>query len=98
MTKPNLLVVDDDEDLRSQMVSWGLFRRDGSFLPVEGTPDPETVAQVFRHRVLRMLLEEGVLAEGVVRNLLAWPHTGFGTHLSRAIPADGTTRGSSRGI
>ncbi len=40
-----------------------------------------------------MLLEEGVLAEGVVRNLLAWPHTGFGAHVSRAIPADATTPG-----
>jgi len=41
------------------LISWGLFRRDGSFLPVEGTPDPETVARPFRHKVLRMLLEEG---------------------------------------
>jgi hypothetical protein len=73
------------------LVSWGLFRRDGSFLPVEGTPESETLARLFRHKVLRMLLEEGVLAEGVVRNLLAWPHTGFGAHVSRAIPADATT-------
>ncbi len=72
-------------------MSWGLFRRDGSFLPVEGTPESETLARLFRHKVLRMLLEEGVLAEGVVRNLLAWPHTGFGAHVSRAIPADATT-------
>jgi hypothetical protein len=75
------------------LVSWGLFRRDGSFRPVEGIPDPETVAQVFRHRVLRMLQEEGAIAEGVVRNLLAWPHTGFGTHVNRAIPANATTPG-----
>jgi hypothetical protein len=58
-------------------VSWGLFRRDGSFLPVEGTPESETLARLFRHQVLR--------------NLLAWPHTGFGAHVSRAIPADATT-------
>jgi hypothetical protein len=36
---------------------------------------------------------EGAIAEGVVRNLLAWPHTGFGTHVSRAIPTDATTPG-----
>ena len=35
------------------LISWGLFRRDGSFIPVEGTPDPETVARLFRYRVLR---------------------------------------------
>jgi hypothetical protein len=75
------------------LVSWGLFRRDGSFLLVEGVPDPETVARLFRHRVLRMLLAEGAIAEGVVRTLLAWPHTGFGTHVSRAIPVDATTPG-----
>jgi len=76
------------------LISWGLFRRDGSFTPVEGTPDPETVARLFRHKVLRMLLEEGAIEERVVRNLLAWPHTGFGTHVSREIPADPKTPGA----
>lgn len=33
------------------LVSWGLFRRDGSFLPVKVTPDLDTVARLFRHRV-----------------------------------------------
>jgi Putative transposase len=40
-----------------------------------------------------MLLEEGAIEERVVRNLLAWPHTGCGTHVSREIPADATTAG-----
>jgi len=40
-----------------------------------------------------MLLEEGAIEETVIQNLLAWPHTGFGTHVSRAIPADATTPG-----
>jgi hypothetical protein len=73
------------------LISWGLFRRDGSFIPVEETPDPETVARLFRHKVLRMLLEEGAIEEHVVGNLLAWPHTGFGAHVSREIPADAKT-------
>ena len=75
------------------LVSWGLFCRDGSFLPVTGAPDPEMVARLFRHKVLRMLLAEGAIEEAVVRNLLAWPHTGFGTHVSRAIPAEEKTPG-----
>jgi len=41
-----------------------------------------------------MLLEEGAIEEHVVRNLLAWPHTGFGTHVSREIPADPKTPGA----
>ncbi len=51
------------------------------------------MAQLFRHKVLRMLLEEGAIEEGVVRDLLAWPHTGFGTHVSRGIPVDEKTPG-----
>ena len=73
------------------LISWVLFGRDGSFIPVEGTPDPETLARLFRHKVLRMLLKEGAIEEHVVGNLLAWPHTGFGAHVSREIPADGNT-------
>jgi hypothetical protein len=38
-----------------------------------------------------MLLEEGAIEEHVVGNLLAWPHTGFGAHVSREIPADAKT-------
>jgi hypothetical protein len=75
------------------LISWGLFRRDGSFLPVEDTPDSETVARLLRHKVLRMLLEEGAIEEHMVRNLLAWPRTGFGTHVSQEIPADAKTPG-----
>lgn len=63
---------------------------------VEGAPDPETVARLFRHKVLRMLLEEGAIEEGVVRHLLARPHTGFGAHVSRQIPADATSPGVVR--
>jgi len=56
---------------------------------------PETVARLFWYKVLRMLLDEGAIEEGVVRNLLAWPHTGFGTHVSREIPADAKTPGAA---
>ena len=40
-----------------------------------------------------MLLAEGAIKEGRVGNLLAWPHAGFGTHVSWAIPADKKTPG-----
>ena len=70
------------------LVSWGLFTRDGAFVPVEAAPDPETLARLFRHKVLRLLLDAGAIDQAVVANLLAWPHTGFGAHVSREIPAD----------
>jgi hypothetical protein len=38
-----------------------------------------------------MLLKEGAIEEHVVGNLLAWPHTGFGAHLSQEIPPDAKT-------
>ncbi len=75
------------------LITWGVFRRDGGFVPVAVTPDPETVARLFRHKVLRFLLAEGAIADGVARSLVAWPHTGFGTHVSRAIPTDDRTPG-----
>jgi len=55
------------------LISGGLFRRDGAFIPVKETPDPETVARLFRHKVLRMLLEEGAIAEQVVVFSTSYP-------------------------
>ena len=74
------------------LISWGLFTRDGTFLPVEVTPDPDILEKLFRHKVLRLLLDEGAIDEQVVANLLAWPHTGFGAHVSREIPGDQQSR------
>lgn len=56
---------------------------------------PEMIRNLFQRipMVLRMLLEEGAIEEHVVRNLLAWPHRGFGTHVSWEFPADATTPG-----
>ena len=73
------------------LIAWGLFRPDGSFVSLDATPDPETVARLFRHKVLRWLRREGVIDDRLVRNLLGWRHTGFGAHVSRAIPADAHT-------
>lgn len=72
--------------------SWGLFTQDGTFLPVDATPGTEDLEKLFRHKVLRLLQDEGTIDEQVVANLLAWPHTGFGAHLSREIPADPVSR------
>jgi hypothetical protein len=37
-------------------------------------------------------LDAGAIDQAVVANLLAWPHAGFGAHVSRGIPADHGTQ------
>ena len=59
---------------------------------MDATPDPEILEKLFRHKVLRLLQDEEAIDEQVVANLLAWPHTGFGAHLSREIPTDPVSR------
>jgi hypothetical protein len=55
----------------------------------EGVFQPRTLALFPEDRLLQ---EEGAIDEQVVANLLAWPHTGFGGHLSREIPSDPVSR------
>lgn len=35
------------------------------------------MVEVFRHRVIKLLVEREVLYEDFVRNLLSWKHSGF---------------------
>lgn len=43
------------------LISWGLFTQDGTFFPVDATPDPEILEKLFRHKVLRLLLDAGAI-------------------------------------
>lgn len=52
------------------LISWGLYTRDGAFLPVEITPDLEVLAALFRHKVLCLLQEAEAIDESVVANLI----------------------------
>ncbi len=58
----------------------GVFTRAGDFRPVEVVPDTEVRERLFRHKVLRLLEDEGALGPEVVENLLSWKHPGFGAH------------------
>jgi transposase-like protein len=69
------------------LVSWGCFKRDGTFVAVEAVPSTEELEKLFRHKVLRMLLDEEAINEEVVKNILSWPHTGFGAFVGHEIPA-----------
>jgi hypothetical protein len=66
------------------LVSWGCFRKDGTFAAVDQVPAPEPLEKLFRHKVLRMLLDEEAIDEGVVANLLSWKHTA-GCPLGRRV-------------
>ena len=69
------------------LVSWGCFRKDGSFAAVDQVPAPVDLEKLFRHKVLRMLLDEGAIDESVVAKLLSWKHTGFGAFVGHELPA-----------
>ena len=84
--------------LTAQAILWGFFLVVGLESAEHTNPQwrarPSTrdmVARLFRHEVLQMLLEEEAIEEREVGKLLAWPHTGFGAHVSREIPADAKT-------
>ena len=57
------------------LVSWGVFRPDGTFVPVTDVPAKETIEKLFRHKILRMLKDEGAIDDAVIENLLSWPNT-----------------------
>ncbi len=77
------------------LTSWGCFRKDGTFLEVPEVPTAEQLEKLFRHRVIKMLQDEGAIDEKVVKNLLSWKHTGFGGFIGHEIPAkDGAGRES----
>ncbi|MFC1672316.1 transposase, partial [Planctomycetota bacterium] len=69
------------------IVSWGCFDENGTFYAVRQAPDEEMIEQVFRHRVFRMLLDEEAVTEELVKDLLAWRHSGFSAYVGNAVPA-----------
>ena len=54
---------------------------------MEAVPSAEDLEKLFRHKVLRMLLDEEAIDDSVVKNLLSWAHTGFGAFVGHEIPA-----------
>jgi transposase-like protein len=69
------------------LVSWGCFKKDGTFVEVKQVPQAEELEKLFRHKVLRMLLDEEAIDERVVKNLLSWHHTGFSAFVGHELPA-----------
>ncbi|MEJ2188365.1 MAG: transposase [Acidobacteriota bacterium] len=61
------------------LVSRGGWTRDGEWLPVAYV-DECSSELLFRHKVMRLLQDQGLLSEEQTELLLSWRHTGFSVH------------------
>ena len=71
----------------------GGILRDGVFT-AEIFPSSQLIAQIFRARLLKVLVKEGIITEELVKMLLSWNHnSGFNVHISgRKIMGENETR------
>jgi len=71
------------------MVSRGGWTREWGWVPI-GYVDEHAAELLFRHKVIRLLQDEGLLTGERTRLLLSWRHTGFSVHSRvRVEPEDG---------
>jgi hypothetical protein len=61
------------------LVSAGVFTREGAFTPLP-LPPVGLAEELFRRRVIRMLVRRGRLEEDAAAGLLSWRHSGFSVH------------------
>lgn len=66
------------------LVADGLFSQSGMFY-VAPRVSTKPLEQMFRVRVIKMLLEEELLAEELARKLLGWKHSGFSVHNGKPV-------------
>jgi hypothetical protein len=68
------------------IVSLGLFRPDGVFLPLEDL-DFSGLEEIFRERFFRMMLRREKVRPETVELMRAWEHSGFAVNSDRKIEA-----------
>jgi hypothetical protein len=61
------------------IVSRGGWTRDGEWIPVAFV-DEHSAELLYRHKVMRLLQDEGLLSDQRTELLLSWRHTGFSVH------------------
>src|SRR6266545_7963880 len=69
---------------RPRVVSLGLFRPDGVFLPMDDV-DFSGLEKVFRERFFRMMLRRERVRPETVERMRAWDHSGFAVNWERKI-------------
>jgi hypothetical protein len=67
--------------------SLGLFRPDGTFLPMEDV-DFEGLEELFRERFFQLMLRRRKVRPETVERLRRWEHSGFNVDSSRRLEAD----------
>jgi len=68
------------------LISDGCFHANGMF-SVSPTVDTKTLEQIFRHKVLKMLLAKGKITHDMITLLDKWRHSGFNVFFgSRILP------------
>jgi len=71
------------------LVADGLFSPSGMFY-VAPKVSTKPLEQMFRIRVIKMLVEEGLLAEELALKLLGWKHSGFSVYNGKPIKRNDT--------
>jgi len=65
----------------------GVFRTDGVFVALPAIP-AKLLEQEFRGEVLKLLVAEGAIGEGLSASMLTWRHSGFSVHNGVRVGAD----------
>ncbi len=71
------------------LVSAGVFGARGGFVPLP-LPPAGVAEELFRRRVIRMLVRRGRLEEDTAAGLLSWRHSGFSVHHAIRVESDDT--------
>lgn len=69
------------------LVSAGVFSGEGVFTPLP-LPPAGVAEELFRRRVIRMLVRRGRLEEDAAAGLLSWRHSGFSVHHAIRVEPD----------
>jgi hypothetical protein len=68
------------------LVAWGLFGVEGEFIGAFNIP-ADVISEVFRHKVFRFLMDQGLITEAVVKNMMGWHHSGFSVFVGPPVYA-----------
>ena len=63
----------------------GYFSSDGFFYVQSINIDTDSIEKHFIHRIFKLLLKEGLIAERVVELIASWRHSGFSTYSGKRI-------------
>jgi len=69
------------------LVTDGLVSPNGSFIPIP-CPDPVSIMQLFRHKVVKALLAREKISPRLVEIMSGWVHPGFSVYQGERVEAD----------